>query len=177
MGFHAQQSIEKALKAVLSSSSVAFRRTHDLAELLDLITDHRLPSPPFADFLDELNPFAVEVRYGLIAPGSMTACRPSSGSIKCWTGRRQQASATAPSPLHRPSASNQANPTENPTRVRAVDFMNSGVEALLNKRHAPRQAAEFSPSSTTAPADVSLPSKHRYGQTYEEKASIVSVFG
>ena len=71
VGFHAQQSIEKALKAVLSSSSVAFRRTHDIAELLDLISDHRLPSPPFADFLDELNPFAVEARYGLIAPGSI----------------------------------------------------------------------------------------------------------
>lgn len=69
LGFHAQQSIEKALRAVLSSSGVAFRRTHDIAELLDLISDHRLPSPPFADFLDELNPFAVEARYGLIAPG------------------------------------------------------------------------------------------------------------
>ena len=46
LGFHAQQSIEKALRAVLSSSGVAFRRTHDIAELLDLISDHRLPSPP-----------------------------------------------------------------------------------------------------------------------------------
>jgi hypothetical protein len=43
----------------------------DIAELLDLITDHRLPSPPFADFPDELKPFAVEARYGRIAPGSI----------------------------------------------------------------------------------------------------------
>ncbi len=71
MGFHAQQSVEKALKAVLSSNGVAFRRTHDIAELLDLITDHNLPSPPFAESLDELNPFAVEARYGLIAPGAI----------------------------------------------------------------------------------------------------------
>lgn len=48
VGFHAQQSVEKALKAVLSSSGVVFRRTHDIAELLDLITDRtvlRLHSP------------------------------------------------------------------------------------------------------------------------------------
>jgi len=71
LGFHAQQSVEKALKAVLSSNGVAFRRTHDIAELLDLITDYGLPSPPFAEFLDELNPFAVEARYGLIDPGAI----------------------------------------------------------------------------------------------------------
>ena len=71
VGFHAQQSVEKALKAVLSSRGVAFRRTHDIAELLDLITDHNLPSPPFAESLDEFNPFAVEARYGLIAPGAI----------------------------------------------------------------------------------------------------------
>lgn len=71
VGFHAQQSVEKALKAVLSSSGVVFRRTHDIAELLDLITDHGLPPPPFAESLDELNPFAVEARYGLIAPGAI----------------------------------------------------------------------------------------------------------
>lgn len=71
LGFHAQQSVEKALKAVLSSSGIVFRRTHDIAELLDLITDHSLPPPPFAELLDELNPFAVEARYGLIAPGAI----------------------------------------------------------------------------------------------------------
>ncbi len=32
LGFHAQQSVEKALKAVLSSSGIVFRRTHDIAE-------------------------------------------------------------------------------------------------------------------------------------------------
>ena len=36
-GFHAQQAVEKALKAVLAHAGVAFRRTHDIAELLDLL--------------------------------------------------------------------------------------------------------------------------------------------
>lgn len=65
LGFHAQQSVEKNLKAVLAQARVAFRRTHDLVELLDAITDAGLMSPPFADRLDELNPYAVEARYGL----------------------------------------------------------------------------------------------------------------
>lgn len=67
-GFHAQQVIEKAPKAVPSRSGVAFRRTHDLAELLDLLADSGLPTPPHADRLDELNPYAADDRYGLIEP-------------------------------------------------------------------------------------------------------------
>jgi HEPN domain-containing protein len=70
-GFHAQQAIEKALKAVLAHARVAFRRTHDIAELLDLLEDAGLDAPPHADRLDELNPYAVEVRYGLIEPGRL----------------------------------------------------------------------------------------------------------
>jgi HEPN domain-containing protein len=69
LGFHAQQAVEKALKAVLAHAAVRHRRTHDIAELLDLLTDAGLPAPPHAEVLDELNPYAVEMRYGLIQPG------------------------------------------------------------------------------------------------------------
>ncbi|KQP14116.1 HEPN domain-containing protein [Pseudorhodoferax sp. Leaf267] len=74
VGIHAQQCVEKALKAVLSRHSVEFRRTHDLALLLDLLHDHGLPPPPGADWLDELNPYAVDARYGL--PGIQGLDRP-----------------------------------------------------------------------------------------------------
>ena len=50
LGFHAQQSIEKALRAVLSSSGVAFRRTHDIAELLAL--RHKAVDPYAVRFPD-----------------------------------------------------------------------------------------------------------------------------
>ena len=70
-GFHAQQAVEKALKAVLAHVGVAHRRAHDIAELLDLVSDSDLPAPPFADRLDELNPYAVDYRYGLIEPGGL----------------------------------------------------------------------------------------------------------
>jgi len=71
VGFHAQQAIEKSLKAVLSASFIEFRRTHDLLTLLDLFEDHGLALPPFSDWLDELNPYAVEARYGTIDPSGL----------------------------------------------------------------------------------------------------------
>ena len=67
-GFHAQQAVEKFLKAVLIRHGIEFRRTHDLAELMDLLKESGKLSPPHADRLDELNPYAVEFRYGLVEP-------------------------------------------------------------------------------------------------------------
>lgn len=75
VGFHAQQAIEKSLKAVLSANLIEFRRTHDLVSLLDLLQDHQLPAPPEADWLDELNPYAVEARYGTIEPDGLDRTR------------------------------------------------------------------------------------------------------
>ena len=65
VGFHAQQSIEKCLKAVLSLNEIAFRRTHDLVELTDLLRDHNKPLPSDVEWLDTLNPYAVAFRYDL----------------------------------------------------------------------------------------------------------------
>ena len=65
IGFHAQQAIEKCLKAVLSANQLAFRKTHDLVELLDLLHDKGCTPPPNAESLDALNPFAVTLRYDL----------------------------------------------------------------------------------------------------------------
>jgi HEPN domain-containing protein len=63
IGFHAQQVVEKCLKAVLAISGVDFRRIHDITELLALYRQHNLPLPPYASTLDELNPFAAMLRY------------------------------------------------------------------------------------------------------------------
>ena len=71
IGFHAQQAAEKSIKSVLSQHGVEFRRTHDLIALLDLLQDNALPAPPHADWLDELNPYAVEARYGTIDPDGL----------------------------------------------------------------------------------------------------------
>jgi len=63
IGFHAQQIVEKALKAVLAIKSVPFRRTHDLAELIDILSDKGISVPIPMDKCVELTPFAVEYRY------------------------------------------------------------------------------------------------------------------
>lgn len=42
IGFFCQQAIEKAMKAVLSHKGIRYRRTHDLAELLDLLMERRV---------------------------------------------------------------------------------------------------------------------------------------
>jgi HEPN domain-containing protein len=56
VGFHAQQAIEKALKAVLFTQGVLVPRTHRIDELLDAFHDASIPAPPHAESLDELNP-------------------------------------------------------------------------------------------------------------------------
>jgi len=61
--FHAQQAIEKSLKAVLFSRLVEFRRTHDLIELSALLEDKGIQIPIASAWLKALNPFAVAFRY------------------------------------------------------------------------------------------------------------------
>lgn len=61
--FHAQQYLEKAMKAVLVSNAVIFRRTHDLEELADLLEQKEIEPPLPEDQLKRLNPFSVTIRY------------------------------------------------------------------------------------------------------------------
>ena len=63
IGFHAQQAIEKMIKAVLSATGVAFRKTHDLTELIDLVYDSGAEFPAGLEEVKALSPFAVEFRY------------------------------------------------------------------------------------------------------------------
>lgn len=63
LGFLAQQSVEKALKAVAVSRGVEVRRTHDLAALGVAILADGGALPVTVDDLRSLNPYAVEFRY------------------------------------------------------------------------------------------------------------------
>ena len=76
--FHAQQCIEKYLKAWLQEANIAFRRTHDLEELLDLI----VPTVPTwgkwqPDFLI-LTSHAVDFRY----PGKSSSAADAEHALK-----------------------------------------------------------------------------------------------
>lgn len=71
VGFHAQQAVEKSIKAVLSVHGVEFRRTHDVLALLDALQEKGLSVPPGSDWFDELHPYAVEARYGMLLPSGL----------------------------------------------------------------------------------------------------------
>jgi HEPN domain-containing protein len=64
VGFHAQQAVEKAMKAVLSAHARTYPWTHDLRHLIELLdeADERLP-PELAE-ARRLTPWAAELRYG-----------------------------------------------------------------------------------------------------------------
>lgn len=63
IGFHAQQAIEKAIKAVLTKHAVEFPRTHNLSMLVELLRVHAIALPPDADTLARLTPFGAALRY------------------------------------------------------------------------------------------------------------------
>lgn len=62
--FHAQQAIEKSLKAILFAQGMEFRKTHDLYELADRIEKAGIALPVGMDELAKISPYAVEFRYG-----------------------------------------------------------------------------------------------------------------
>ena len=68
IGFHAQQAVEKLLKAVLNIRAVAYRRTHDLMTLIDLLRESGPPLPPDLEDVCRLGPFAAEFRYDMMPP-------------------------------------------------------------------------------------------------------------
>jgi HEPN domain-containing protein len=63
LGFHAQQAIEKWLKAVLARYAVAFEYTHDLRHLIALIEDARIDFPFDTPAVVRLTEYAVPLRY------------------------------------------------------------------------------------------------------------------
>ncbi|PWR70019.1 HEPN domain-containing protein [Methanospirillum lacunae] len=61
--FHAQQTVEKGLKAVLIRKGTPIRKIHDLVELTELIQDLSLTLPVDGDMVALLNLYAVKARY------------------------------------------------------------------------------------------------------------------
>lgn len=64
--FHAQQCVEKYLKAILVSAQQVFPKTHDLVALGDLCTRVGMILPVEMDVLEKLNAFSVLARYPAI---------------------------------------------------------------------------------------------------------------
>lgn len=62
-GFHAQQAVEKLLKALISEHNIVFKRTHDIVELLDQLATlgERIPELPTQ--IKSLTEYAANFRY------------------------------------------------------------------------------------------------------------------
>jgi HEPN domain-containing protein len=63
VGFHAQQAVEKWLKAVMALHGLEEARIHDLGRLLEILDTAGIEPPPNADWLDDLTIYAVPLRY------------------------------------------------------------------------------------------------------------------
>ena len=61
-GFHAQQSIEKALKAWIASRGLEYPKSHDISALLKLLQDCGEDLSEFSS-LEDYTIFAVQYRY------------------------------------------------------------------------------------------------------------------
>lgn len=61
--FHAQQCAEKYMKGRLQEAGIAFPKTHNLVELLQLVGPLELSLMPLSVRLDTLGKAAVEIRY------------------------------------------------------------------------------------------------------------------
>ncbi len=66
LGFHAQQAVEKLIKAVLAKNGIIYERTHNIAYLLELLDRAKIEPPGQIDreTLIELSPWAAQFRYG-----------------------------------------------------------------------------------------------------------------
>jgi HEPN domain-containing protein len=58
VGFHAQQAVEKSIKAVLASREIEYGKTHDLNYLVGALETHAIHAPASVLEVDELNPWA-----------------------------------------------------------------------------------------------------------------------
>jgi HEPN domain-containing protein len=86
VGFHAQQAVEKCLKAVLAKHRIEVRKTHDLHMLLDLLTRNNLPAPPMREGIETLGPFAVDLRYDLMTTEPLDRAQADAvvNSVRRW---------------------------------------------------------------------------------------------
>lgn len=64
LGFHAQQAVEKSLKAMLALRGVEFPYTHDLDGLVRLCQQNNIGVPEDLSGVGRLSVFGVRFRYG-----------------------------------------------------------------------------------------------------------------
>jgi HEPN domain-containing protein len=84
--FHAQQALEKLMKAALAHAGVAPPRIHHLGKLLSLLADAGLAPPVSMDEARVMIPWAVEFRYDDVLDERLdrTASREAVMKMRAW---------------------------------------------------------------------------------------------
>ena len=76
------------MKSVLAAHGVGFRRTHDLVDLADVLSDSGFALPDEVRAVVSLNPFVVEARYDFLPPTSVpldrAALRRQVRALRTW---------------------------------------------------------------------------------------------
>jgi HEPN domain-containing protein len=102
IAFHAQQAIEKSLKAILAHDGVAVPRTHDLMDLVGRVAPRWKP-PLDEDSMDRITDFAVATRYP-IDDWSPSVAADAGRSTPCRPGCRARCRRDRGSPLDTPTS-------------------------------------------------------------------------
>jgi HEPN domain-containing protein len=76
--FFCQQCVEKYLKAHLLEAGIAFPRTHDLLQLLNVCTQLQPSWSAYAKVVDAMSDYAVDFRY----PGHAATLREAKMALK-----------------------------------------------------------------------------------------------
>jgi HEPN domain-containing protein len=90
IGFHAQQSVEKAFKAVMAIRGITFPRSHDLIELQALFHTAAIACPLSSETLEALNPYAVNSRYNLESEELLNESEAATAVAACLAWAHQQ---------------------------------------------------------------------------------------
>jgi HEPN domain-containing protein len=93
VGFHAQQAVEKSLKAVLAARDVDFPFIHDIGGLADLCEEAGACLPDELDEVNRLTPYAAGLRYDADQPSIVareTALKWATAAVTWARGQIQQ---------------------------------------------------------------------------------------
>ena len=104
VGFHAQQAVEKSIKAVLAARGVAFMKSHALSYLIGLVEDNDITAPKALSEADVLSPWAVEFRYAGEQPPALDRSASLALVEQLYTWATEEIEAAERTPEARPSA-------------------------------------------------------------------------
>jgi HEPN domain-containing protein len=84
IGFHAQQTVEKALKIALVLADIELPHTHDLESLAELVRESSTELPAEIEGTEWLTPWAADLRYEEPVPLDRNAALTAATNADRW---------------------------------------------------------------------------------------------